>query len=93
MKCTSKKSSPPSPSIFLDDLYQVAFLKMNGVETAPVTSGGRVSFVITLTPDVSALLAELQRNELVPVGDFIRACKVIRGQMLSLRSQEQGVRQ
>jgi hypothetical protein len=87
------RSINPAPSIFLDDLYHVAFLKLHGIEAAPAASAGRVSFAITVTPEVSGLLAEIQRNELVPVGDFIRACKTVRGQMLSLRTQDKGVRQ
>jgi hypothetical protein len=80
-----KKSSSQSPSIFLDDLYQVAYLWLNGATVTPVSCNGRVSFETQFTSDVASLMVELQRNEPVPVGDFIRACKAVRGQMLSLR--------
>lgn len=67
------------------DLNEVAFLKLHGIEPHFEKQGTRIIFVFEATDDFFDISALYKTNPPVPVLDFVRELKTMRGRMLSMR--------
>lgn len=74
------------------DLNEVAFLKLHNIEPRLELQGTRVIFVFEATDAFFDISALYKQNPHVPVLDFVRELKTMRGRMLALRDDNGGAR-
>lgn len=71
------------------DLYQTAFLSLNGVPVDYERQGTRVVFLVPGTPEVYQLLSEYNNSPRISLLDYVSSLRRIRGQMLSIRDNHE----
>jgi hypothetical protein len=70
----------------------VTFLSWKGISFEfRKDSAGRVVAVVDATPEIYHLMGEFQSNPEVPLTDFLNVQRRIRGQMLDLRDNGNGM--
>ena len=69
------------------DLYISSYLTLCGMQPELQVTNGRVIFVFPRSDDLYRLLSNYNSNITIPVADFVTAVKMLRGQMLTMRSQ------
>lgn len=80
---TTQTHSPVFPS---SDIYQSAYLQLNGNAPTLTLQGGRVVFLHDADPSLYSLLSKFNDNsETVPLSKFVSALKSLRGQMIAMR--------
>jgi len=70
------------------DLYIAAFLTLNNLEVKLESKNGKVVFTFPISNELYRLLNQYNSNDDVPVADFVTTIKTLRGQMLSMRNNE-----
>jgi len=70
------------------DLYIAAFLTLNNLEVKLESKNRKVVFTFPISNELYRLLNQYNSNDDVPVADFVTTIKTLRGQMLSMRNNE-----
>ncbi len=70
------------------DINLSSFLELNGLQITLELNNGKVIFSFPVSDRLYKLLEAYNSNVLVPVGDFVTRLKILRGQMLSMRTQQ-----
>lgn len=69
----------------LTDIHEATYLAMHGVSPQLVLEGRRVVFEVEASQEALDLLKAFRTNQMIPVLDFTKALKRMRGRMLDAR--------
>lgn len=73
------------PKIPLYDLYQTAFLSLQGIQVDFERRGTRVVFLVPSNQETYELMATYNENPQIDLLDYVGSLRRMRAQMLSLR--------